>query len=66
MTRSYGSRLHVTRPLRTVAANREPVFTRLGFTCFHLERTGDAGEPFVPVELIQSRNTMFAFVRALQ
>lgn len=34
----------------------------LGFTCFRLEQTGDAEQPYAPVELLRGSTRMFAFV----
>lgn len=42
------------------------MFTRLGFTMFHLEayQNHDPDEPaYVPVQVIRSRNAMSAFLR---
>jgi hypothetical protein len=42
------------------------MFTRLGFTMFHLEtyQNRDPGEPeYVPVQVMRSRNAMSVFLR---
>jgi hypothetical protein len=61
MTRHYLSdarKRRITQPLRVVERPRDPAITSHGFTCFRLV-DGD------PIELSHSKNTMFAFVRAV-
>ncbi len=61
MTRNYlaaARRQRVTRPLRAIQQRpRDPAITSHGFTCYRLVDG-------VPIELMHSTNSMFAFVRA--
>jgi len=67
MTRSFvtaARKRRVTQRLRVVGRPRDPAVTYVGFTCFRLAATGDADDPYVPIQVQFSTNTMFAFVGA--
>ena len=63
MTRAYATGSSLRSP-RRARPSRDASITVLGFTCYRLEHSGGGpDEPaFMPVELIQTRNAMGAFV----
>jgi len=65
MTRSIASARRAPKMKKGTRSMRDPSITRLSFTCYRLIRIEDPepGEvPWSPIELIQTRNTMGAFM----
>jgi hypothetical protein len=65
MTRSIASARRAPTKKKGTRSLRDPSITRLSFTCYRLIRVEDPdpGEPpWCPIELIQTRNTMGAFM----
>lgn len=65
MTRSIASARRAPKMKKGTRSMRDPSITRLSFTCYRLVRIDDP-EPgegaFEHIELIQTRNTMGAFM----